>query len=66
MEKEYGREAWETVINTKVNTKMIKNGVKEALHGLQEIFSKATMKLIKGMDMDKCIGRMVATIKVSG
>jgi hypothetical protein len=50
----------------KVNIKMIKNGVMEYLPGEMVISSKEITKQTSEMVMDKCIGKMVTTIKDSG
>ena len=66
MDKEFGKKVLVTVINIKVNTQMIKNQDMVFLHGPLETFIKDTIKVIKDMDMDKCIGTMEVIIKENG
>ncbi len=66
MVKVYGKEVPEIAINIKANIKMIKNGDMVYLPGLMEMFFKEIIQEIYVMDMDKCYGRMAATIKEIG
>ena len=54
--KAYGRETQGTPINSKANTKMIKNGVTVSLHGQTVIFSREIILVISETAMAKCIG----------
>ena len=66
VDREYGREELQILINMMVNIKMIKSGDMEYSHGLMEIYIKEIIQLISGRAMVICIGIMVATIKESG
>lgn len=45
---------------------MIKSQVMVFSHGQVVMFTKEIMRMIQGMDMERCSGRMVAFIKVIG
>ena len=66
MVKVYGKEELETVIDMKVNMKMIKNQVTEFLHGVQAMCIKETIRMMLEMAMARCIGTMVVFTKENG
>ena len=45
---------------------MIRNVDKDNIDGEMELIIKELLKMIIGMDMEKCVGRMEGLIKVSG
>ena len=65
-DKDYGKELLEILINTKVSTKMIRNGVMEYLHGQMVTCLREHMKAISEMGMGKCSGLMEAITKDCG
>jgi hypothetical protein len=53
-------------INTRENTKMIRSMAKVNSTGSLEITILVTISLIKGMDMERCIGKMDLFTKETG
>jgi hypothetical protein len=66
MEMEFGKEVQGLRINIKGNMPMIKNVVMGYLAGRVVIYIKVIILMMFGMDMDKCIGMIIAAIKVCG
>ena len=54
------------LIIMKVSIIWIKSMVMEYLIGKVETFTKAITRMMRGMDMEKCIGQMGQLIKESG
>jgi hypothetical protein len=50
----------------KVNMKMIRKMARAHLLGKAGMFTKVAIKMMKEMDMERCIGLMVHNIKVNG
>lgn len=66
MEKGFGREDQETLIGTKVSTKMIRKKVLEHLFGKMDVYTKEISLMIFETVMVKCSGRMAEVIKENG
>lgn len=66
VEKGFGREDQETLIGTKVSTKMIRKKVLEHLFGKMDVYTKEISLMIFETVMVKCSGRMAEVIKENG
>ena len=66
MVKEAGKKQVRFLTNMKDNFKMIRNLDKVFILGPQAMYIKVIFLMIFAMDMEKCIGQMVAYTKVSG
>jgi hypothetical protein len=66
MEMESGKEILVNQTNIKEVMQMIKNADMEFLLGQVEMYIKATILMMSGMVLDKCIGMMEVAIKEIG